>query len=132
MNRVHTGLLAFLIMGTLAACGGGGDGGGEVGPTATATAILNAEVIDMAAANAGLDPQTFQLQLDTTYVIRFTNESAANTYRLVAERYDIDLPVAPDDTVVSDPFTESEAGEYPCFDLFRRIVPDFQCTLVFS
>lgn len=131
MNRVYTGLLAFLIIGTVAACGGGGSNK-ETGPTPTATAITSGEVIDITAANAGLDPQTFQLELGTTYVIRFSNASLANTYRLIVERYDVNLEPLPDKSAVSDPFTETEAGEYPCFEFNRAIVPAFQCTLVFS
>ncbi|MCH7705985.1 MAG: hypothetical protein IIB33_02945 [Chloroflexi bacterium] len=129
MSRVLTGLLAFLIIGTVAACGGGG----EPTATATATPILSGEVIDISASNAGLDPQTFQLQLGTTYVIRFTNASASNTYRLIVEQYDINLEPLPGKNVVSDPFTESEAGEYPCFEFNRgSLLTNFQCTLVFS
>lgn len=130
MNRVYTGLLAFLIMGTFAACGGGDSGGPT--PTATATPVIEGEVIDMVAENAGLIPQTIQLQVGTTYVIRFKNSSLANTYRLIVERYGINLEPLPAESVLSHPFTESEAGEYPCFEFNRAIVPAFQCTLVFS
>ena len=134
MNRVCTGLLAFLIMGTVAACGGGDDGATPT-PTATVTAtqVIEGEVIDISASNDGLDPQTVQLQVGTTYVIRFINASASNTYRFIVDRYDMNLEPLPGKSVLSDPFTESEAGEYPCFEFTRGpLVVAFQCTLVFS
>lgn len=131
MTRVITGLLALVVVGAVAACGGGA----EAVPTntPTATPIVGADVIDMSASNDGLEPQTFQLQLGTTYVIRFTNASASNTYRLIVERYGVNLEPLPGKNVVSDPFTESEAGEYPCLEFNRgALLTTFQCTLVFS
>lgn len=128
MSRVLTGLLTFLIIGTIAACGGSD----EPTPTATATAILSGEVVEISASNSGLDPQRIELQVGTTYVIRFSNDSLANTYTLIVARYDFKLDPLPSKNKVSDPFTETEAGEYPCFEFNRSIVPAFQCTLVFS
>ena len=132
MNRVYTGLLAFLIMGTVAACGGG-DGNGAVKATPTATQVPQGEVVDISSSNAGFTPQTIQLQVGTTYVIRFTNASASNVYRLIVDRYDFDLSVMPGKSIMSSPFTESEPGEYPCREFDRGpLVVAFQCTLVFS
>lgn len=132
MNRVYTGLLAFLIMGTVAACGGG-DGNGAVEAPPTATQVPQGEVIDISGSNSGLSPLRIELQVGTTYVIRFANESDANTYRLLVERYEFDLNVMPGKTILSSPFTESEPVEVPCRDFTRgTLVPAFQCMLVFS
>ena len=132
MNRVYTGLLAFLIMGTVAACGGG-DGNGAVEATPTATQVPQGEVIDISSSNAGFTPQTIQLQVGTTYVIRFNNASASNVYRLIVDRYKFDISALPNKSVLSSPFTENEPGEYPCREFDRGpLVVAFQCTLVFS
>jgi len=132
MNRVYTGLLAFLIMGTVAACGGG-DGSAAPDAAPTATPIPQGEVIDISASNDGLSPQTIQLQVGTTYVIRFTNDSAANVYRLMVDRYDFNLEALPGKNFVSSPFSESEPGEHACREFTRgSLVVAFQCMLVFS
>ena len=132
MNRVYTGLLAFLIMGTVAACGGG-DGNGAVDATPTATQVPQGEVIDITAANPGFTPQTIQLQVGTTYVIRFNNASASNVYRLIVDRYAFNLEVLASKSILSSPFTESEPVEVPCREFTRGpLVEAFQCTLVFS